>query len=85
LFECRGAGLVTRRGVAAMGVVSRTMGGAVVEVVGLGSTCGECIGPRAAGAGVPRSVGACREAAPALAMVRGWRRAVQRAEGIARA
>ncbi len=36
-------------------------------------------------AAVPRGVGACQEAAPVLAMAWGWRRAVVRAEGIARA
>ncbi len=73
---------------AAMGAVNRAMGEAVVEVVGLEvrvrrvhrATC-------RGGAGVPRGVGACREAALALAMVWGWRRAVLRAydPGIARA
>ena len=71
---------------AAVGAMNRAMGGAVVEVVGLEVRVRRVHrATRRGGAGVPRRVGACREAALALAMVRGWRRAVLREEGIARA
>ena len=84
---CHGAGLVKcSRVAAAMGAMNRAMGGAVVEVVGLEVRVRRVHrATRRGGAGVPRRVGACREAALALAMVRGWRRAVLRAEGMARA
>ena len=70
----------------AVGAMSRAMGGAVVELVGLKVRVRRVHRvTRREGASVPWGVGACREAALALAMVRGWRRAVLRAEHIARA